>query len=118
MIAALFGGRVTEELIFGDDAVTTGASNDIERATDLARNMVTKWGLSDKNGTLAGGEGTTRGFLGKSASQNNKNISNETASSIDTEIRKIIDTQYSRATKLIKDNLDKMHLDGRCTYEI
>ena len=119
MIAALFGGRVAEELIFGDDAVTTGASNDIERATDLARNMVTKWGLSDKMGPLAYGEEQQEVFLGKSASQNNKNISNETASSIDSEIRKIIDTQYSRATKLIKDNLDKMHLmaDALMKYE-
>tara|TARA_B100001027_G_scaffold181863_1_gene133446 strand:+ start:128 stop:2038 length:1911 start_codon:yes stop_codon:yes gene_type:complete len=119
MIAALFGGRVAEELIFGDDAVTTGASNDIERATDLARNMVTKWGLSDKMGPLAYGEEQQEVFLGKSASQNNKNISNETASSIDGEIRKIIDTQYSRATKLIKGNLDKMHLmaDALMKYE-
>ncbi len=119
MIAALFGGRVAEELIFGDDAVTTGASNDIERATDLARNMVTKWGLSDKMGPLAYGEEQQEVFLGKSASQNNKNISNETASSIDGEIRKIIDTQYSRATKLIKNNLDKMHLmaDALMKYE-
>ena len=119
MIAALFGGRVAEEVIFGDDAVTTGASNDIERATDLARNMVTKWGLSDKMGPLAYGEEQQEVFLGKSASQNNKNISNETVSSIDTEIRKIIDTQYTRATKLIKDNLDKMHLmaDALMKYE-
>tara|TARA_Y100000768_G_scaffold344745_1_gene291212 strand:- start:19378 stop:21288 length:1911 start_codon:yes stop_codon:yes gene_type:complete len=119
MIAALFGGRVAEEVIFGDDAVTTGASNDIERATDLARNMVTKWGLSDKMGPLAYGEEQQEVFLGKSASQNNKNISNETASSIDSEIRKIIDKQYSRATKLIKDNLDKMHLmaDALMKYE-
>ena len=62
MIAALFGGRVAEELIFGDDAVTTGASNDIERATDLARNMVTKWGLSDKMGPLAYGESSKKYF--------------------------------------------------------
>ena len=119
MIAALFGGRVAEELIFGDDAVTTGASNDIERATDLARNMVTKWGLSDKMGPLAYAEEQQEVFLGKSASQQNKNMSNETASSIDTEIRKIIDTQYTRATKLIKDNLDKMHLmaDALMKYE-
>jgi len=119
MIAALFGGRVAEEVIFGDDAVTTGASNDIERATDLARNMVTKWGLSDKMGPLAYGEEQQEVFLGKSASQNNKNISNETASSIDSEIRKIIDKQYSRATKLINDNLDKMHLmaDALMKYE-
>ena len=119
MIAALFGGRVAEELIFGDDAVTTGASNDIERATDLARNMVTKWGLSEKMGPLAYSEQEQEVFLGKSASQTSKNMSNETASSIDSEIRKIIDNQYERATKLIKDNLDKMHLmaDALMKYE-
>ena len=119
MIAALFGGRVAEEVIFGDDAVTTGASNDIERATDLARNMVTKWGLSEKMGPLAYSEQEQEVFLGKSASQTNKNMSNETASSIDSEIRKIIDHQYKRATKLIKDNLEKMHLmaDALMKYE-
>ena len=119
MIAALFGGRVAEELIFGDDAVTTGASNDIERATDLARNMVTKWGLSEKMGPLAYSEEQQEVFLGKSASQTNKNMSNETASSIDSEIRRIIDHQYERATKLINDNLDKMHLmaDALMKYE-
>ena len=119
MIAALFGGRVAEELIFGEDAVTTGASNDIERATDLARNMVTKWGLSAKMGPLAYSEEQQEVFLGKSASQTSKHLSDETASSIDSEIRKIIDTQYSRATKLIKDNMDKMHLmaDALIKYE-
>tara|TARA_Y100000389_G_scaffold43714_1_gene38399 strand:- start:978 stop:2888 length:1911 start_codon:yes stop_codon:yes gene_type:complete len=119
MIAALFGGRVAEELIFGDDAVTTGASNDIERATDLARSMVTKWGLSDKMGPLAYSEEQQEVFLGKSASQTSKNMSNETASSIDSEIRKIIDVQYQRATKLVNDNLDKMHLmaDALIKYE-
>ena len=119
MIAALFGGRVAEEVIFGDDAVTTGASNDIERATDLARNMVTKWGLSEKMGPLAYSEQEQEVFLGKSASQTSKNMSNETASSIDSEIRKIIDHQYQRATKLIKDNLEKMHLmaDALMKYE-
>ncbi|MBH44038.1 MAG: ATP-dependent zinc metalloprotease FtsH [Gammaproteobacteria bacterium] len=109
MIAALFGGRVAEELIFGSDAVTTGASNDIERATDLARSMVTKWGLSDKMGPLAYNEEQNEVFLGKSVSQQKK-VSDETAHSIDSEIRKIIDVQYKRATKLIKDNLDKMHI--------
>jgi len=119
MIAALFGGRVAEEVIFGDDAVTTGASNDIERATDLARNMVTKWGLSEKMGPLAYSEQEQEVFLGKSASQTSKNMSNETASSIDSEIRKIIDHQYQRATKLVKDNVEKMHLmaDALMKYE-
>ena len=119
MIAALFGGRVAEEEIFGDEAVTTGASNDIERATALARSMVTKWGLSNKMGPLAYAEEENEVFLGKTSGQQQKSVSDETARTIDTEIRKIIDTQYSRATKLIKDNMDKMHLmaDALMKYE-
>ena len=109
MIAALFGGRVAEEEIFGKDAVTTGASNDIERATALARNMVTKWGLSNKMGPLAYAEEEGEVFLGKSVSKQ-KTVSDETAHTIDSEIRKIIDEQYTRAKKLITDNMDKMHV--------
>ena len=109
MIAALFGGRVAEEEIFGKEAVTTGASNDIERATALARNMVTKWGLSNKMGPLAYAEEENEVFLGKSVSKQ-KTVSDETAHTIDSEIRKIIDEQYTRAKKLIKDNMDKMHV--------
>ena len=109
MIAALFGGRVAEEEIFGKDAVTTGASNDIERATALARNMVTKWGLSNKMGPLAYAEEENEVFLGKSVSKQ-KTVSDETAHTIDSEIRKIIDVQYTRAKKLIVDNMDKMHI--------
>ena len=109
MIAALFGGRVAEEEIFGKDAVTTGASNDIERATALARNMVTKWGLSNKMGPLAYAEEENEVFLGKSVSKQ-KTVSDETAHTIDSEIRKIIDLQYTRAKKLIVDNMDKMHI--------
>jgi cell division protease FtsH len=118
MIAALFGGRVAEEEIFGEDAVTTGASNDIERATGLARSMVTKWGLSTKLGPLAYAEEENEVFLGKSVSQQ-KTVSDKTADTIDSEIRSIIDVQYSRATKLIRDNLDKMHImaDALMKYE-
>ena len=118
MIAALFGGRVAEEEIFGEDAVTTGASNDIERATGLARSMVTKWGLSAKLGPLAYAEEENEIFLGKSVSQQ-KTVSDKTADTIDSEIRSIIDVQYSRATKLIRDNLDKMHVmaDALMKYE-
>jgi cell division protease FtsH len=117
-IAALFGGRVAEEEIFGEDAVTTGASNDIERATGLARSMVTKWGLSTKLGPLAYAEEENEIFLGKSVSQQ-KTVSDKTADTIDSEIRSIIDMQYSRATKLIRDNLDKMHIiaDALMKYE-
>ena len=118
MIAALFGGRVAEELIFGADSVTTGASNDIERATGLARNMVTKWGLSNKMGPLTYAEEENEVFLGKSVSQT-KHVSDETAHTIDSEIRKIIDEQYNIATKLIKDNLKKLHVmsDALMKYE-
>ena len=118
MIAALFGGRVAEELIFGADSVTTGASNDIERATSLARNMVTKWGLSNKMGPLTYAEEENEVFLGKSVSQT-KHVSDETAHTIDSEIRKIIDEQYNIATKLIKDNLKKLHTmsDALMKYE-
>ena len=118
MIAALFGGRVAEEEIFGEDAVTTGASNDIERATGLARSMVTKWGLSAKLGPLAYAEEENEVFLGKSVSQQ-KTVSDKTADTIDSEIRSIIDVQYSRATKLIRDNLDKIHVmaDALMKYE-
>ena len=118
MIAALFGGRVAEEEIFGEDAVTTGASNDIERATGLARSMVTKWGLSAKLGPLAYAEEENEIFLGKSVSQQ-KTVSDKTADTIDSEIRSIIDVQYSRATKLIRDNLDKIHVmaDALMKYE-
>ena len=108
MIAALFGGRVAEEEIFGTDAVTTGASNDIERATDLARNMVTKWGLSEKMGPLAYHEEENEVFLGKSVTQQ-KSVSDETAHAIDSEIKRIIDVEYKRATKLVKDNIKKLH---------
>jgi cell division protease FtsH len=107
-IASLFGGRLAEEIIFGPDKVTTGASNDIERATEIARNMVTKWGLSDKLGPLAYSEDNGEVFLGRSVTQT-KNISDETAHVIDQEIRQIIDSNYRRAKQIIENNLDKMH---------
>ena len=93
-IATLFGGRIAEELIFGADAVTTGASNDIERATELARNMVTKWGLSDKLGPLTYSEETGEVFLGRSVTQH-KQVSDETAHAIDEEVRRVIETNYT-----------------------
>ena len=110
---------MSEDEIFGDESVTTGASNDIERATALARSLVSKWCLSNKMGPLAYAEEENEVFLGKSSGQQQKSVSDETARTIYTEIRKIIDTQYSRATKLIKDNMDKMHLmaDALMKYE-
>ncbi len=108
-ICSLFGGRIAEELIFGPEAVTTGASNDIERATDIARNMVTKWGLSDKLGPLSYSEDDGEVFLGRSVTQH-KNVSDETAHTIDQEIRSVIDTNYSRAQQILQDHVEKLHM--------
>jgi len=108
-ISTLFGGRIAEEITLGFDRVTTGASNDIERATELARAMVTKWGLSEKMGPLAYGEEDGEVFLGHSVTQH-KSVSDDTANAIDLEIRRIIDTNYERAEKILKDNIDKLHL--------
>jgi cell division protease FtsH len=108
-ISTLFGGRIAEELTLGVDRVTTGASNDIERATELARAMVTRWGLSEKMGPLAYGEEDGEVFLGHSVTQH-KSVSDDTANSIDLEIRRIVDTNYARAEKILKENMDKLHL--------
>ncbi|NBC12384.1 MAG: ATP-dependent zinc metalloprotease FtsH [Gammaproteobacteria bacterium] len=107
-ISSLFGGRLAEELIFGPEMVTTGASNDIQRATELARNMVTKWGLSNKLGPLTYGEDEQEVFLGHSVTQH-KNISDETSHLIDKEIRNFIDRNYDRAKTLLEENMDKLH---------
>ena len=107
-IASLFGGRIAEELIFGPGRVTTGASNDIERATMIARNMVTKWGLSDRLGPLAYSEDEGEVFLGRQVTQT-KHMSDETAHAIDEEVRRIIDSSYERAKTILTDNLDKLH---------
>ncbi|MES1146822.1 MAG: ATP-dependent zinc metalloprotease FtsH [Solimonas sp.] len=106
-IASLFGGRIAEELAFGPDAVTTGASNDIERATNLARNMVTKWGLSDKLGPLSYTEEEGEVFLGRSVTQH-KQVSDETAHVIDVEVRRVIDTAYQRAKDILVTNRDRL----------
>ncbi|MDD3762136.1 MAG: ATP-dependent zinc metalloprotease FtsH [Nevskiales bacterium] len=108
-ICSLFGGRIAEEIIFGADKVTTGASNDIERATEIARNMVTKWGLSDKLGPLSYTENDGEVFLGKSVTQT-KNVSDETAHLIDEEVRMVIETNYGRAKQILEENLDKLHI--------
>jgi cell division protease FtsH len=104
-IASLFGGRIAEELIYGADAVTTGASNDIERATEIAHKMVKQWGMSDKLGPLAYGEDEGEVFLGKQVTKH-KHISEDTFKVIDEEIRSIIDTNYALATKILKENKD------------
>ncbi len=108
-IASLFGGRIAEELIFGPEHVTTGASNDIQRATEIARNMVTRWGLSEKLGPLTYGEEEGEVFLGHSVTQH-KNVSDETAHIIDEEIRAIIDRNYARAQNILTEKMDKLHM--------
>ncbi|MFK8080040.1 MAG: ATP-dependent zinc metalloprotease FtsH [Granulosicoccus sp.] len=107
-ISTLYGGRIAEELIFGAESVTTGASSDIERATDIARNMVTRWGLSEELGPLAYSEEEGEVFLGKSSTKQNP-MSGETIKSIDSEIRKIIDVNYEKAETILKDNMDILH---------
>ncbi len=108
-ITSLFGGRVAEELVFGADAVTTGAANDIERATELARNMVTKWGLSERLGPLTYAEEEGEVFLGRSVTQH-KQVSDVTVHAIDEEVRRIVDVNYKYATQVLKDGLDKLHV--------
>ncbi|HEU0198601.1 MAG TPA: ATP-dependent zinc metalloprotease FtsH [Nevskiaceae bacterium] len=107
-ICSLFGGRIAEELIFGADRVTTGASNDIERATEIARNMVTKWGLSDKLGPLTYSADDGEVFLGRSVTQH-KNMSDDTAHSIDREIRDIIDRNYQTAREILQSKMETLH---------
>jgi len=108
-ISTLFGGRLAEEIIFGADAVTTGASNDIERATEIARNMVTKWGLSEKLGPLTYSEDEGEVFLGRSVTKH-KTVSDETSHVIDKEIRQFIDRNYKRAEDILNTNLEKLHV--------
>ncbi|MBT87606.1 MAG: cell division protein FtsH [Gammaproteobacteria bacterium] len=117
-IAALFGGRLAEEIINGKDGITTGASNDIEAATAIATNMVTKWGLSDL-GPLKYGEDDSNPFLGRSAALAPKGIGAETSNKIDEEVRKIIDLNYRKAKNILRDNMDKLHTmaDTLLTYE-
>ncbi len=108
MISSLYGGRIAEEVIFGWEQVSTGASNDIERATELARNMVTKWGLSQRLGPLSYSEEEGEVFLGRSVTQH-KSVAEETSHTIDEEIRSFIDRNYERAVTIIKDNIDILH---------
>ncbi|MGA4322571.1 ATP-dependent zinc metalloprotease FtsH [Ectopseudomonas hydrolytica] len=107
-ICSLFGGRIAEEMTLGFDGVTTGASNDIMRATQLAKNMVTKWGLSEKLGPLMYAEEEGEVFLGRSMGSQHSNVSGETAKQIDEEVRRIIDECYATAKKLLVENRDKL----------
>ena len=117
-ICTLYGGRIAEELIFGKDKVTTGASNDIERATEIAKNMVTKWGLSEKMGPMTYSDDEGEVFLGRSVTQT-KTMSDDTAKEIDSEIRLLINKSYKTATKIITENIDKLHImsDTLMQYE-
>ncbi len=109
-ICSLYGGRIAEELTLGKDGVTTGASNDIQRATEMARNMVTKWGLSEELGPLLYMEDEGEVFLGRSAASQSKSFSSDTAKTIDKEVRKIIDECYGRAKALLEANRDKLEM--------
>ncbi len=118
-ICSLYGGRIAEEMTLGTDGVTTGASNDIQRATDMARNMVTKWGLSEKLGPLTYAEDDGEVFLGRSAASQSKAHSGETAKVIDEEIRRIIDECYSRAKGILQEHREQLDLmkDALLEYE-
>ena len=117
-LASLFGGRVAEELIYGKDKVTTGASNDIERATAIARNMVSKWGLSDALGPLSYDEEEGEVFLGRSVTQH-KSVSDETHRKMDQEVRRIIDAAYEKCKEILIDQDKQLHLmaDALMRYE-
>jgi cell division protease FtsH len=114
MIAVLFGGRIAEELFMNQ--MTTGASNDFERATELARRMVTQWGMSDELGTMVYGENEGEIFLGRSI-QTHKNVSEATMQKVDAEIRRIIDQQYRVARKLLEDSRDKVEAMTKALLE-
>jgi cell division protease FtsH len=117
-LASLFGGRVAEELVFGTENVTTGASNDIERATSIARNMVTKWGLTEKLGPLTYAEEEDEVFLGRSVTQH-KHVSDDTARLIDEEIRTIVESAHATARNLVESHMHQLHLmaDALMKYE-
>ncbi len=108
-LASLFGGRVAEEIVFGPEKVTTGASNDIERATAIARNMVTRWGLTEKLGPLAYSEDEDEVFLGRSVTQH-KHMSDDTARLIDEEVRNIIDAAHGQARDLLESHAKQLHV--------
>jgi cell division protease FtsH len=114
-IAVLFGGRIAEEIFMHQ--MTTGASNDFERATELARRMVTQWGMSDALGPMVYGENEGEIFLGRSITTH-KNVSETTMQKVDGEIRRIIDEQYKVARKLIEDNRDKVEAMAKALLEM
>ena len=116
-ISGLYGGRIAEELVYGEKGITTGASNDIERATELARNMVTKWGLSRELGPMKYGDETDEPFLGRSAGSGKQGISDETAHKIDEEVKHIIAECYDKAKDILKTNIEKLHVMAKALME-
>ena len=118
-ICSLYGGRIAEEMTLGKEGVTTGASNDIQRATEMARNMVTKWGLTDELGPLLYSEDEGEVFLGRSAAHQAKTVSVDTAIAIDREVRRIIDECYARAKEILVEHRNILELmkDALMEYE-
>ncbi len=118
MISSLYGGRLAEELIYGAEKVSTGASNDIERATDIARKMVTKWGMSERLGPMLYAEEDGEVFLGRSMAKA-KHMSDDTARVIDAEVKQVIDRNYARSKQILLDNMDVLHSmkDALMKYE-
>lgn len=115
-LAVAMGGRIAEELIFGREKVTTGASSDIRMATDMARRMVTEWGMSDKLGPIHYSANQEEVFLGHSVTQT-KNLSDETASVVDAEIRMIVESAYARATDVLTKHIDQLHAVAKALLE-
>lgn len=115
-LSVAMGGRIAEEMIFGEEKVTTGASSDIQMATDTARRMVTEWGMSDKLGPLRYSADQEEVFLGHSVAQS-KNMSDDTASIVDSEIKAIVENAYKRAEKILKDNIDQLHTLAKALLE-
>ena len=107
-IAVAMGGRIAEEIIFGHDKVTSGASSDIDMVTKMAKNMVTKYGMSTELGTIAYGENEEEVFLGRSVTKQ-QNMSEETVKKIDSEVKKIVDTGYKRAQQVLTEKIDDLH---------
>lgn len=116
-ICSLYGGRIAEELIYGKESITTGASNDIEKVTQLARNMVTKWGFSKNLGALTYDENGGEVFLGKSAATQSNTVSEDTAQLIDQEVREIVSRLYDRAREILVENMDKLHMMAEALME-
>ena len=116
-ICGLYGGRIAEELVYGEKGITTGASNDIERATELARNMVTKWGLSSKLGPMRYGDESDEPFLGMTAGSSRQDISDETARVIAQEVKSILTDCYDQATTILKEHLDKLHVMAKALVD-